>query len=46
LPNVGSHGGQTINAPDLAKLIALYLRLDANDQKRMIDYAARLADGA
>ncbi|MEQ1809135.1 MAG: helix-turn-helix transcriptional regulator [Terricaulis sp.] len=46
LPGVGSHSGQTISAPDLAKLIALYLRLDANDQKRIIDYAARLADGA
>lgn len=46
LPSIGSQGGQTISAPDLAKLIALYLRLDASDQKRIIDYAARLADGA
>lgn len=46
LPNVGSQSRPSVSAPDLAKLIALYLRLDASDQKRVIDYSARLADGA
>ena len=34
-----------VSAPDLAKLISLYLRLAPADQQRMLDYAARL-DGS
>ncbi len=45
LPAAGAHSEMNLNTPELAKLIGLYLRLSASDQRRMLDYGARLADG-
>lgn len=46
LPSIGARSGPNVSAPELAKLIGLYLRLDHADQKRVLDYAARLDGGA
>jgi transcriptional regulator with XRE-family HTH domain len=45
LPSIGARSGPNVSAPELAKLIGLYLRLDHADQQRVLDYAARLDGG-